>query len=350
MDLDLNKFRTLIPINALYEDNLLYLADFARVERYLVGEQLFNIGDNDPDSIYLMSGEICLTSADGEEIIVSASSDRGLHALASQKPRHYRGVVVSRAASIVRFDSSLLERLLAMGHFSPEFSVDNEPDLTSGPNAEDSEWMMSMLQTPTFTRLPASNIQTLFTRMEEIEANAGDVIVRTGEPGDYYYVIKQGRCRVTLPSSTGEVILADLGPCSSFGEEALITDSVRNATVSMLTHGKLMRLAKSDFIELLEAPLLQWVDYATMNRMAKEGAVCIDVRFRREFEHNGIRGSINIPQNQLRSSMPELDRKKKYIVYCDSGERSATCAFILSQEGFDVYVLEGGLSGSGHLE
>ncbi|AKH19317.1 cyclic nucleotide-binding domain-containing protein [Sedimenticola thiotaurini] len=344
MDLDLNKFRTLIPINALYEDNLLYLADHARVERYLNGEQIFNIGDTDPDNIFLMSGEVCLTSAEGEEILVSAGSDRGLHALASRKPRHYRGVVVSQAATIVRFDSALLERLLAWGHFSPEFAADNSSDTDAGPNAEESEWMMSMMQTTAFMRLPAANIQNLFSHMEEIQARAGDLIVQSGEPGDYYYVIKQGRCQVTLPSDTGEVVLAELGPCSSFGEEALISDSVRNANVTMLTNGKLMRLAKQDFLQLLEAPLLQWIDYPTLVKMAAEGAVRIDVRFRREFEHNGLRGSINIPQNQLRGAIPELDKSKQYIVYCDSGQRSATCAFLLSQQGFDVYVLEGGLS------
>jgi CRP-like cAMP-binding protein len=344
MELDLNKFRTLIPVNALYEDNLLYLAEQAHVERYLHGEQVFNIGDNDPDSLFLMSGELCLTSPEGEEIRVSAGSDRGLHALASRKPRHYRGVVVSQAATVVRFDSALLERLLAWGHFSPEFSINSHPEPTGGPSAEESEWMMSMMQTTAFTRLPAANIQDLFSRMEEVEARAGDLIVKTGDPGDYYYVIKQGRCRVTLPSDTGEVVLAELGPCSSFGEEALITDSVRNANVSMLTNGKLMRLSKEDFLQLLEAPLLQWIDYPTLTRMAADGAMRIDVRFRREFEHNGLRGSLNIPQNQLRAAIPELDKSKKYIVYCDSGQRSATCAFLLSQQGFDVYVLEGGLS------
>lgn len=344
MELDLNKFRTLIPVNALYEDNLLHLAEQAHVERYLHDEQVFNIGDNDPDSIFLMSGEICLTSPEGEEIRVSAGSDRGLHALASRKPRHYRGVVASQSATIVRFESALLERLLAWGHFSPEFSVNNHPEPGDGPNAEDSEWMMSMMQTSAFTRLPAANIQELFTRMEEVEGRAGELIIKSGEPGDFYYVIKQGRCRVTLPSDTGEVVLAELGPCSSFGEEALISDSVRNANVSMLTNGKLMRLAKEDFLQLLEAPLLQWINYPTLIRMAADGAVRIDVRFRREFEHNGLRGSLNIPQNQLRAAIPDLDKSKKYIVYCDSGQRSATCAFLLSQQGFDVYVLEGGLS------
>ncbi|WP_428623841.1 cyclic nucleotide-binding domain-containing protein [Sedimenticola sp.] len=344
MDLDLNKFRTLIPVNALYEDNLLYLAEQAQVERYLTGEQIFNIGDNDPDTIFLMSGEICLTSPEGEEILVSAGSDRGLHALASRKPRHYRGVVVSPSATVVRFDAALLERLLAWGHFSPEFAINNGPKVDEGPNAEQSEWMMSMMQTTAFTRLPATNIQDLFSRMEEVEARTGDLIVKAGDPGDYYYVIKQGRCRVTLPSDTGEVVLAELGPCSSFGEEALITDSVRNANVSMLSHGKLMRLAKTDFLQLLEAPLLQWIDYPTLVKMTADGAIRIDVRFRREFEHNGLRGSLNIPQNQLRAAIPDLDKSKQYIVYCDSGQRSATCAFLLSQQGFDVYVLEGGLS------
>ena len=55
--------------------------------------------------------------------------------------------------------------------------------------------------------------------------------------------------------------LAELGVGDTFGEEALIAEAKRNATVTMLTDGVLMRLNKQDFRELMNEPLLQWVSY-----------------------------------------------------------------------------------------
>ena len=47
----------------------------------------------------------------------------------------------------------------------------------------------------------------------------------------------------------------------TFGEEALISDAKRNATVTM-TCGRVgvMRLGKDDFKKLLNEPMLDWVD------------------------------------------------------------------------------------------
>jgi rhodanese-related sulfurtransferase len=53
--------------------------------------------------------------------------------------------------------------------------------------------------------------------------------------------------------------------------------------------------------------------------------------------------SINVPLYILRLKMGSLDPAKKYVVYCDNGQRSASAAFLLNERGFDVYLLEGGL-------
>ena len=45
----------------------------------------------------------------------------------------------------------------------------------------------------------------------------------------------------------------------------------------------------------------------------------------------------------MRLKLKTLDRKLKYICYCDSGRRSSAAAYILSERGFQSYVLRGGL-------
>ena len=51
--------------------------------------------------------------------------------------------------------------------------------------------------------------------------------------------------------------LAELKTGDSFGEEALISESTRNATITMITDGVLMKLAKDTFVELVKKPTLQ---------------------------------------------------------------------------------------------
>ena len=348
IELDLNKFRTLVPINALYEDNLMQLVAQTRVERYAQGDQLFSAGDQDPDSLFLMCGSVTLQLDETHRKSVTAGSEASLYALSSVNPRQFDAYVESEQAVIARVDSQLLEKLLAWGETAPlaNWGPCAEKGKSPSPSPADSEWMMAMLRSQTFLKLPASHIQELFSRMEEVPVTAGDTIVRFDDEGDYYYMIKQGRCRVTRPSGDEEIVLAELGRYDSFGEEALISDRPRNATVTMTTNGLLMRLSKRDFLELLQEPVLNWVSREEVEALIRDHAACIDVRLEEEFEHAALEGAVNIPLHLLRKRCDELDPYRTYVLYCDTGQRSSVAAFLLGERGLDVYVLKGGISSS----
>src|SRR5690606_34763725 len=115
------------------------------------------------------------------------------------------------------------------------------------------DWMTAILQTKAFHKIPTANIQALFTRMQPVNKKAGGNVIKQGEDGDYFYIITQGKCVVTreTPTNMAGIKLAELGVGDSFGEEALISDAKRNATITMLTDGQLMRLGKEDFKTLL---------------------------------------------------------------------------------------------------
>ncbi len=340
MELDLNKFRTLVPINALYESNLMQLAKHARVERFSSGDKIFSQGEHGPNSAFLMSGSVKLITSANKELEVAAGSNAANYALSTR----YDAYVTSDTANIVWINRVLLERLLAWGESYSPGGLDVDESQNQGPSALDSEWMMAMLQTKTFLKLPAKNIQTLFSRMEETRVKKGDVIVRFGDNGGFYYMVKRGRCQVSRPTADGEEVLAEIGRGSSFGEESLIAGSPRNATITMLTDGTLMSLAKKEFIELFNEPILNWVDAIEARTMVQEGACMVDVRLKAEYENSMISGAINIPLGTIRQKGPELDPGSRYILYCDTGQRSSTAAFLLSEMGLDVYVLKGGTS------
>ena len=95
----------------------------------------------------------------------------------------------------------------------------------------------------------------------------------------------------------------------------------------MKTAGKLMRLASKDFTEVLKPPVVDWVTPGQASILVRQGAVVVDVRLPEEFAERAAKGAVNIPLYMLREQGAELDRKRKVVVYCNTGERSAAAAF-----------------------
>lgn len=81
--------------------------------------------------------------------------------------------------------------------------------------------------------------------------------------------------------------------------------------------------------------------------LANSSSVILDVRTEAEFESERIPNSINI--NVMDSSFMKristLDKSKTYFLYCRSGGRSGSACSIMSKEGYEVYNLNGGISG-----
>jgi rhodanese-related sulfurtransferase len=238
-------------------------------------------------------------------------------------------------------DSDLLDVLLTWDQ-TGTYEVG---ELQAG-GASGGDWMTLLLQSRAFHKIPPANLQAVFMRMQRVDHATGDVIVRQGDDGDYFYAIVSGRCQVTreTPLNRDGVKLAELGMGDTFGEEALISGAKRNATVTMLTDGTLMRLGKDDFNTLLNEPMLHWVDYEEARRLVASGGRWIDVRLPSEYEHCHFDQSVNVPLYFVRLKLKTLDPAVQYVVCCDNGRRSSAAAYILGERGFETYVLRGGIA------
>ena len=112
----------------------------------------------------------------------------------------------------------------------------------------------------------------------------------------------------------------------------------------MLTDGVLMRLSKQQFLDILKKQLVHYVSHGLALEGIRSGDRWLDVRLAEEHANGGMEDSINIPLAAIRANTSRLDLETRYIVYCDTGRRSAAAAFLLTQRGFNVAVLEGGLN------
>ncbi|MBX2904010.1 MAG: rhodanese-like domain-containing protein [Chitinophagales bacterium] len=72
--------------------------------------------------------------------------------------------------------------------------------------------------------------------------------------------------------------------------------------------------------------------------LMQQGAQIVDVRTKAEFNGGHIRGSVNIPLNNLSNHYASLKKNKPIITCCASGVRSAQAKSILKENGFtEVY-------------
>jgi len=78
--------------------------------------------------------------------------------------------------------------------------------------------------------------------------------------------------------------------------------------------------------------------------LAKSGAQIIDVRTKEEYQQGQIKGSVNIPLQNLQNNLSKIKKDKPVITCCASGMRSASAKGILKSNGFSEVHNGGGWS------
>lgn len=86
----------------------------------------------------------------------------------------------------------------------------------------------------------------------------------------------------------------------------------------------------------------QWY-YEDVEKLPRDGsATLLDVRTPAEYAKGHVEGFVNIPVDELREHIDELEKTKPVYVICQSGLRSYIACRILTGNGFDAYNFAGG--------
>jgi rhodanese-related sulfurtransferase len=287
----------------------------------------------------LLSGSVSI-GIHGANIVVQANDAEAHLPLAHYQPR-LSPIVALEDCQIIRFDSEQLDAMLAWDQAANYITLDitGQRDLD-----EDADWMLTLLRSNLFYKVPPMNIRQILSRFQSQFAHAGDVIIRQGELGDSCYFIKEGSVSVYRANDVKgkSELIAELGVGRCFGEDALVNDTPRNATVAMRENGVLMKLEKQDFYVLLKSPPVHGRTLADVERELNAGAQLLDVRTEEEYDLAHVQDALNMPLNILKLKSRLLDRETHYIAYCNSGRRSTAAAYLLSEDGYRVTVLRGG--------
>ena len=341
--------RALQPLASLSDARLNELAGLARVE--IVGR------DSDASGVlaitgqvvYLIRGELALTYPDGSSRVLAGESRQARRPLA-RRGEEFASARANSEVELLRIDNDLLDIMLTWDQLAAAAAAPEKAGPTEHGQASLANWNLltgmfsvNSLKYGAFSHLPAAHIDELLRRFVRVQVKKGEVIVREGAEGDFYYVVETGRCKVERMIGGVSMLLADLKSGDAFGEEALVSEAKRNATVTMKTDGVVLRLAKGDFNELLRQPLLHRIALDEARSKIAGGGQWVDVRYPSEYQYDNLPGAINIPLSEIRNAVGVLDMGREYVLYCQSERRSAAAAFVLAQRGYRAFLLAGGL-------
>jgi CRP-like cAMP-binding protein len=296
------------------------------------GKMIFKQADKDSKVYWLVAGSLDLLDEKFEARNFKSDDENAKNPIDNESPHRFTAVTTgkSRILTIERSD-------LGMFNGDTQFG-----SLDIVLKEEGIDWMSTLLSSPLFEFIPPANIQSLFGKFEELPVERGSAIITQGNKGDYFYVIQAGRAKVERTVGDKTTVLAELKAGDNFGQDALVSDAPRNATVTMTTNGNLMRLSEPDFESLLMKPVLETITMEETREMIKQGdpkTYIIDVRSQKEAEEDKIHGSLNVPFLLLRKNAPKLKQEGIYVMADEGGKRAELGAYILNEKGFTAYVL-----------
>ena len=336
----IEQLTALAPLAEIKPDYLQQLLSKSKVVTLGEGDWLFKQGDMDGQMMFVLTGAVELTADDSDKRTLITGGTK----LAKQPLSHFfprptsaqaRTACQCLAISNELFDQIVTQSQQANSH--TEVNDELKEDL-----------QVFLAGTAAFQRLSEVSVDEFIEKMTLITSGPNKLIIKQGDEGDYFYILKKGKCQVNrmTPARPNGVVLAELKPGDSFGEDALLSGMKRNANVASMTDVELLRLSKADFLSILQEPKLQWVtEEDARNEVEAGNAYWIDVRLPNEYQAWHLSGSDNIPLAIFRVKMKTLDKNKTYIIYCDNGHRSAAAVYLLSDSGFEAYGVQNGIQG-----
>jgi len=336
-DTDLKKYIELFsPLDKIDRRYRSQFAETLAIEDINKGSTVLRKDKTSKKCHFLVKGSVEIRASFDNRLRIDHDTPQCRNSLESMLNSDKGSIKALSDCSILFVDNAKLEQALTVGALytnAVERSLESEIKINDNLSPD---WDTNFVESPLAENLPSIAIQQLFTQLEEIQVNVGDVIVKNQSRGDFFYVIKTGIAEVrTELKGPYKGKTFELGAGDYFGDEALVADTIRNASVTMLTDGTLGRLDTERFIELIKAHL---VTHLTPDvHFTPDQMQIIDVRLPIEYRDNHKEGSSNIPISALRHRMGELKRSQIYVITPADDNRSVLATYLLRQAGFQAY-------------
>lgn len=215
------------------------LADHIREERVEPGQIIVTFGEPASAFFIVRSGKLEAIGPDGRLYhAIIPGEGFGELALLDGTPR----------TATVRAVASGVLWSIDKGHFNRW--IRDRYEVAARIRASDEE-RARLRKVPFFDRLGDAELERLAAKLVTKRVPGGEYVFHAGEPGDHFYLIREGTAEVVAPDD-GRVVRT-LGPDQDFGDLALLFGRPRTMSVRAASDLVLLGLARRDFGALVQA-------------------------------------------------------------------------------------------------
>jgi CRP-like cAMP-binding protein len=250
---------------ALNEDQVKVLCGHFSIVNYVAGRKIILLGTV-ADSFYIiLSGKtrVVITNTYGEERLVnvlSAGDCFGEIALIENVPCTAT-VIAASPLSLLKLERRHFDEFLAALPLERKRITDL---------IRHGKLLMSI---PLFTYLSPDQLSFLIEHCKVESFKKDEVIFRQGDPGDKFYIIKEGAATICRAEEDERVLSKTIGKGSVFGEIALVKNLPRTARVVAASDLCVLSITKNCFYELIGKSILTGAEFNRLadKRMAEMG-------------------------------------------------------------------------------
>ncbi|MGH9941041.1 MAG: peptidase domain-containing ABC transporter [Pyrinomonadaceae bacterium] len=250
--MDLNGLKELLQgttvFSVLSDEELERLGGSFELVHYRLGQAVCRVGDEARDFFIVYSGRARVVAENdaGEDVtvgILTRGNSFGEQGLLTDSQRHYT-VRAAGDLALLRLGRADFERLLKA---YPELREYFEKYISETS-------IRNFLKLSTvLSPLSPAEIRDLLGSMQVREFAADEAIVREGEAGDAFYVLRSGSAKVVKNGRNGGRIVNQLKAGDTFGELALLLGQPRAASVITQEASSVFRLERDDFERIIAA-------------------------------------------------------------------------------------------------
>ncbi|MEH6556403.1 MAG: cyclic nucleotide-binding domain-containing protein [Oceanicoccus sp.] len=334
----ISRFSPLDKVARKYHSRLL---NHMNLQFFGKGSSIIRSFDHDSLAYFLVDGRVEIRESFDHRITLNAGEKSTRESLQSHLDHTGNTKVKATedcqilTVDLQQLDSMLLAEQDYSINYLDEGGVSLDDDTLIDDNFQE-DWENVFIRSSLTANLSNTMIHQLMSQLENITVSAGDSIVKENTPGDYFYLIKQGTAIVQTAVNgpfKGERFRLIAG--NYFGDEALVADTTRNATVTMSTDGVLGRLNIDAFNNLIKCRLVEPLTRKILQESTEMKV--IDVRFAAEFKRDHKKGADNIPISFLRQKLNQLSSTPLYVITPENDRRAELATYIMRQAGFQAF-------------
>ncbi len=236
------------------------LVQYMAIERYAPGDLIIRQGDLGDTSYILVAGEVQVEEED-------LSSERHILALLHEGDFFGEAALLDDVRRVASIRATSQVAVLCLQKDDLERIELRSPE-TVQIIRERLQTYQVLLRIPLFSDLPTNLLRTVLPRIESQVMAPGETVIKQGDRGREFYLIKSGSVEVLKTDDEGERRkVATLSAGSYFGEIALLKNVPRTATVQTATETELYVISTEDFLRLLSGSRLFAMNLSAVGEM-----------------------------------------------------------------------------------